>query len=60
MGKIWFNSGTVDYFSKGVFNWDPPFGKSIMHKEAEKPGCDWIGINYYGRWDNAAKPDDMQ
>lgn len=49
MGKIWSNEALVEYFTKGVFNWDPPFGKSIQLVEDEKPGCDFIGINYYGR-----------
>ena len=49
MGKIWSNEAMVEYFSKGVFNWDPPFGKSTKLVEDEKPGCDFIGINYYGR-----------
>ena len=26
-----------------------PFGKTLRHTEAKKPGCDWLGINYYGR-----------
>ncbi len=49
MGKIWSNEAMVEYFTRGVFNWDPPFGKSIKLVEDEKPGCDFIGINYYGR-----------
>ena len=27
-----------------------PFGKTLWHTEAKKPGCDWLGINYYGRF----------
>lgn len=39
----------VDYFRTGVFDWRPPFGSRIHYIEREKPGCDWIGVNYYGR-----------
>ena len=49
MGKIWSNQAMVNYFRDGTFDWDPPFGKSIHHVEQERPGCDWLGINYYGR-----------
>jgi len=49
MQTIWANQAVVDYFRTGVFDWSPPFGSRIHYIEREKPGCDWIGVNYYGR-----------
>ena len=49
MERIWGNDLMLEYLATGSFTWSLPFGKTIRHTEAKKPGCDWLGINYYGR-----------
>ena len=49
MERVWGTQITLEYLKSGIFEWSMPFGSVVRHKEAEKPGCDWIGINFYGR-----------
>ena len=50
MSSIWGNTIMLRYFKEGIFEWPSPFGgNTVEYKEPSKPGCDWIGINYYGR-----------
>ena len=49
MASIWGNDIVLRYLKEGIFEWPAPFGYSIVHREVTKPGCDWIGVNYYGR-----------
>lgn len=54
MEGIWGTDIMLSFFTKGVFEWTPPLGPALRHKEPEIPGCDWIGINYYGRCSTVA------
>ena len=48
MERIWATDIMLEYFTTGRFRWSMPYG-SLTHQDQEKPGLDWIGMNYYGR-----------
>lgn len=49
MQYIWGTEVILQYFRTGKFVWQGPMGGKVAFDEGQKPGLDWIGINYYGR-----------
>lgn len=50
MQYIWATAVILKYFQTGKFLWQAPVGSKVEFDEGSKPGLDWIGMNYYGRY----------
>lgn len=51
LNEVWANTTVMRYFLTGVYLWKNRFGKDVVYQEPEQPGLDFIGLNYYTRWD---------
>jgi len=49
MQYIWGTDVLLKYFQTGKFLWQAPVGGKVQFDEGNKPGLDFIGMNYYGR-----------
>ena len=50
MQYIWGTEVILKYFQTGKFVWQTPVGSRVDYDEGSKPGLDFIGMNYYGRY----------
>lgn len=50
MQYIWGTAVILNYFQTGKFLWQAPVGGKVEFDEGSKPGLDFIGMNYYGRY----------
>ena len=50
MQYIWGTAVILKYFQTGKFLWQAPVGGKVEFDEGSKPGLDFIGMNYYGRY----------
>ena len=50
MQYIWGTDILLKYFQTGKFLWQAPVGGRVEFDEGSKPGLDFIGMNYYGRY----------
>ena len=50
MQYIWGTEVVLKYFQTGTFRWQGPVGGKVEFDEGSKPGLDFIGMNYYGRY----------
>lgn len=50
MQYIWGTDILLKYFQTGKFLWQAPVGGRVEFDEGSKPGLDFIGLNYYGRF----------
>ena len=50
MQYIWGTEVILKYFQTGKFVWQAPVGSKVDFDEGSKPGLDFIGMNYYGRY----------
>ena len=48
LNRVWATQTTLDYFSHGHFSWMSPWSDTMAIKE-ERPGLDFVGMNYYGK-----------
>ncbi|PSC70754.1 glycoside hydrolase [Micractinium conductrix] len=50
LNRLWGNDMFMTYMETGVFEWDPlPWVFSRVAARDPKPGCDFLGLNYYSR-----------
>lgn len=50
MQYIWGTAVILKYLQTGKFLWQAPVGSKVEFDEGSKPGLDFIGMNYYGRY----------
>lgn len=50
MQYIWGTGVILKYFQTGKFLWQAPIGSKVEFDEGSRPGLDFIGMNYYGRY----------
>jgi hypothetical protein len=48
LNRVWATDVTLDYFREGRFVWHSPWAPP-MDVQDERPGLDFIGLNYYGK-----------
>ena len=51
VNAAWANAVTLQYLQTGTYDWPKlGFGKPVTWQNPSgRPGCDFLGINYYGR-----------
>ena len=48
LNRVWATESTIEYFRDGQFSWMSPWA-STMEAKDERPGLDFVGMNYYGK-----------
>ena len=52
VNAAWANAITLRFLQTGTYDWPKlGWGKPVTWQNpGGRPGCDFLGINYYGRW----------
>ncbi len=48
LNRVWATETTLEYFRDGHFSWMSPWASTVEARD-ERPGLDFVGMNYYGK-----------